>query len=328
MIMSEDRDMPKKPCANVVNLSGGKDSTATILLAIERQVENITAAFADTGHEHPSTYEYVDYLDGVLRERCGIGVTIVRADFSDKIARKREIVQTKWRENGIPESQIEKALSVLQPTGIPMLDLCLEKGRFPSTRARFCTQELKHFPIERQVLMPLLESHKAVISWQGVRADESLARRDLPERDGVIGGWEPEPHGLLIYRPILTWTAADVFAFHRRHGVRWNPLYEQGMGRVGCMPCIHATKPEIKEIAARFPEELRRVKEWEQLVSMASKRGAATFFAADKTPGEGDTRSDIESVVQWAKTSRGGRQYDLLDSESPHGCSSIYGLCE
>lgn len=319
----------KAGAANVISISGGKDSTATALHAVEQSAPNLRFVFADTGHEHAATYEYVDYLDGVLRERCGTGVTIVRADFSAEIARKREIVQTKWREDGIPAAQIERALAVLHPTGIPMLDLCLARGRFPSTRARFCSQELKHFPIERQVLMPLLADHRAVISWQGVRADESQARRDLPARDGVIGGWDPEPHGLLIYRPILTWTAADVFAFHRRHGVRWNPLYEHGMGRVGCMPCIHATKAEIKEIAARFPEELGRLKEWEQLVRMASKRGAATFFAADKTPGEGDTRSDIESVVQWARTSRGGRQYDLLvtDDAAP-GCSSIYGLCE
>lgn len=322
--------------ANVVSVSGGKDSTASALKAIEDQADNLHFVFADTGHEHPQTYEYVAYLSEELKRRSGSGIRTVRADFSDKFPHKRHTIATKWRADGVPEERIARALEVMQPTGVPFLDLCLLRGRFPSTRARFCSQELKHFPIERQVLMPLLEIHDAAVSWQGVRADESAGRRDLPERDGAMGGWEPEPHGLLMYRPILRWSAADVFAFHRKHGVRWNPLYEQGMGRVGCMPCIHASKAELREIAWRFPEEVARVEEWEHLVSDASKRGVSTFFAADKTPGGhrdngGAVVPRIGAVVEWAMTSRGGRQYDLLHaanaSDMP-GCASIYGLCE
>ena len=49
----------------IINMSGGKDSTATALLAIEREVDAIFA-FADTGHEHAQTYEYIEYLQDVL----------------------------------------------------------------------------------------------------------------------------------------------------------------------------------------------------------------------------------------------------------------------
>lgn len=48
---------------NVISVSGGKDSTAMLTLAVEQQVENLIAVFADTGHEHPLTYRYVDYLE-------------------------------------------------------------------------------------------------------------------------------------------------------------------------------------------------------------------------------------------------------------------------
>lgn len=322
--------MTRRGVANVVSVSGGKDSTATALYAIDQGAENLTFVFADTGHEHPQTYEYLDYLDGVLRQRAGVGITTVRADFSDRIAHKREIVETKWREEGVPEAMVQQALSVLQPTGIPMLDLCLWKGRPPSPLARFCTSELKVIPIE-EMQSELLKKHRAVVSWQGVRADESRARRDLPEREAEFGQWEPEPAGLLIYRPILHWTAAEVFDYHRKHQVLWNPLYEQGMGRVGCMPCIHARKDEIRQIAKRFPEQFERLAEWESLIAKASKRGLATWFCANTTPGTEDTRSDARSIQQWALTSRGGRQYDLIhaaEAEDEPGCSSVYGLCE
>lgn len=305
---------------HIASISGGKDSTALWLLAMERGVD-VQPVFADTGHEHPQTYEYLDYLGRTLGP-----IRRVRADFAPQFARKRAYIAEHWLADGVPDSRVRQALALLQPTGIPFLDLCMLKGRFPSTRVRFCSSELKHAPIRDQVVWPLLADGHTVVSWQGVRAEESRARANLPIVD------EPED-GLIVYRPLIHWTAAEVFDLHRRHGIRWNPLYEQGMGRVGCMPCIHARKEEVREIARRFPAEIDRLAQWERLVGDVSKRGVSTFFAADKTPagrveGAQDV-SDIRTVVEWSKTDRGGWQRLLFEDSVPlEMCSSIYGLCE
>lgn len=50
------------------------------------------------------------------------------------------------------------------------------KGRFPSTMARFCTVELKVRPMFDQIYVPIFEAGDKVISWQGIRANESLRR--------------------------------------------------------------------------------------------------------------------------------------------------------
>lgn len=283
------------------------------LLAVERG-EQVEAVFADTGHEHPLTYEYLDYL-----ERSVGPIRRVKADFTQQIAHKREVVQTKWREEGIDEERIQRALAVLQPTGNPYLDLCLWKGRFPSAKARFCTAELKILPIEQQVFAPVLDAGEDVVSWQAVRREESRARAQLDEREEVY----EYGYAYQVYRPLLDWTVSEVFAMHAKHGVKPNPLYNQGMGRVGCMPCIMSRKEELYQIAARYPQEVARVAQWERLVSQASKRGASTFFATADGHGSG-----IEAVADWAKTGTGGQQFDLFRQGDVPVCSSIYGLCE
>ena len=313
---------------NIISVSGGKDSTALLLLAIERQADNMQAVFADTGNEHELTYDYVRYVE----QASGVKIRWVRADFTRQIEGKATYVREKWADKGVPAANIERALAALKPTGNPFLDLCIWKGRFPSSKAAFCSEELKRNPIINQVQGPLLDAGDDVVSWQGVRRDESLRRRFLIERELK----ETYKNGaeLWNYRPILDWTADDAFAMHRKHGIKHNPLYEMGMGRVGCMPCINCRKDELLEISKRFPEAIDRIREWEAAVAQASKRGGSTFFAAANqgdniTTEQAVAIANIDAVVEWSQTSRGGKQFDFIriDENGP-ACSSIYGLCE
>ena len=307
---------------HVLNLSGGKDSTALLLWAMEREIDFLPV-FADTGNEHALTLDYIERLP----ELTGCpGIVRVKADFSDAFAGRRKRLPDKWRRDGVPEERIREAMEAIWPTGNPFLDLCVLKGRFPSTRARFCSERLKHEAIHEHVILPWLDRGYETISMLGVRAEESLARAAMPPLEDLGDGrW--------IHRPILDWTVEQVFAIHRRHGVDPNPLYRLGCSRVGCMPCIHETKSGIRNLVHRFPEELDRIAGWERRVKAASKRGAATFFAADKVPGPHQKDPVLpvpamDDVIRWSMTARGGRQFDLFAQAEPPSCSSPYGLCE
>lgn len=407
---------------HVVSVSGGKDSTATYLRCLELGFP-FRAVAADTGNEHPATYEAIANLS---RLTGGPEVELVKADFSDQIARRRAYVSEHWPEDlqrgmpgrwtwkedaaamrvrrdalrswkeggqkgakpkslppesifapslpknpfaasngavhveggswiwnpgvapmGIDEAGevVRSALIWLHPTGNPYLDLCIWKGRFPSRRAQFCTEELKVRPINEQVTAPLLQQGETVISWQGVRADESLNRRHLAplqelNAEGVLG-YEVSGR-LFAWRPLLRWTVEDVFAYAARFGVPANPLYALGCGRVGCFPCINASKGELALVDRVFPDQIDRLEEWELRVSRCSKRGNSTFFNILNDPVMAEAfgwdqlsgqrtkftleRHGVREMVQWAKTDRGGRQFSLFAPEN-EVCSTA-GMCE
>jgi 3'-phosphoadenosine 5'-phosphosulfate sulfotransferase (PAPS reductase)/FAD synthetase len=305
----------------MVSVSGGKDSTATLLLAMERlPKERIFPVFADTGNEHAQTYAYVDYLERVT----GLPIKRLKADFTERWWKRRDYVRDHWtwKEKRVSRKVQTRALAILEkgPSGNPFLDLCVIKGRFPSRMAQFCTQELKKFPLIAYT-MDLVEEHGEVESWQGVRADESASRAKLPEREAA-----GEP--FTVYRPILRWNVEQVFAQHKKHGIKPNPLYKQGMGRVGCMPCINVSKDELLQISKRFPERIDMIEEWEAIVGSASKRGASTFFVEEE--GGAALARGIRGQVMWARTEHGGKQYDWTRflTDEPPACASSYGLCE
>lgn len=313
---------------HVVSCSGGKDSTATLLMALELHGrEHVQAVFADTGNEHRVTYDYIDYLQSTL----DLPIARLRRDFSELWWPRRDYVRDHWPAKGVPQDIVNRALAVFErgPTGIPFLDLCIIKGRFPSRMAQFCTQFLKTEPLVEHAMKLIDETQGAVWSWQGVRIDESEARRTRFSGTGAcVVGFEVVGGGLFINRPVLRWPAEAVFEAHRAWNIEPNPLYLQGRRRVGCL-CMNSGKEEIRQWDLRDRDYIERTDEWENIVSEVSKRGNATFFPA---PGDNDTareRGGIWQVVKWAKTTRGGKQYNLLAQlDEPTACSSAYGLCE
>ncbi|MFT8369285.1 MAG: phosphoadenosine phosphosulfate reductase family protein [Acetobacter papayae] len=150
----------------VVSFSGGKDSLCTLLMAIDQfGADNIRIVTADTDNENPLT---VEYINETIPTKLGVKIDVVKADFTAKIAKKRQYVETVWVSEGVPDEIVRAALETLAPTGNVFLDLCIWKGRFPSRRAQFCTQELKSGPLSEYLDNVIASTSLHVESWQGV----------------------------------------------------------------------------------------------------------------------------------------------------------------
>lgn len=212
-----------------------------------------------------------------------------------------------------------------------------EGARFASRMQRWCTRELKIEPL-RAYCDKIEAAYRdlIIVTVTGIRAEEGTAtngRAELPEieDDAAWGGW--------MWRPILTWTIADVLAIHHRHGVPVNPLYQRGHDRVGCYPCVMANKEDVRLVAEHAPERIAEIRALEQEVTAErSHRNemtpgryrdpAASFFlkAANRdTPGA--PIMTIDEVVTWSRTERGGRQLPMFPPVPDGGCFR-WGLCE
>lgn len=225
----------------IVPISGGKDSQATLILALNTGCKTIPI-FNDTGWEHPLTYRHLRYLEKTLSIK---------------------IVKTKGpKKNETLEQSI------------------VTNKRFPWGTGRFCTSYLKQVATRDWYKNHIYKEGENVEIWYGLRTAESAQRKhkysglepsDLFDMAEIFhdGRWNKKLRKTIKVRlPIITWTTADVFRFLKESGIKHNPLYDQGEKRVGCYPCMLSTKA----IHARIfktdfgKQQLQKIKKLEQII--------------------------------------------------------------
>jgi 3'-phosphoadenosine 5'-phosphosulfate sulfotransferase (PAPS reductase)/FAD synthetase len=200
-------------------------------------------------------------------------------------------------------------------------ELVNRKGIFPARNKRFCTEELKVKPMQRH--LSALADVADIVNAVGIRRAESKARSEMPE-------WEwSDGFDCEVWRPLVTWTAADVLAIHERHGLALNPLYALGASRVGCWPCIHARKSEIALVAKVDPERIGAIAAQEAALNaraLAGPKGGAFIERTMFSFHDGASKHfplPIYQAVSWSQSKRGEWQ----PAGAAEGCMR-HGICE
>lgn len=236
------------------------------------------------------------------------------------------------------ESKLGKLVRVESDLGF--VELAKKKKRFPSAKARFCTEYLKLRPVKKWVNEAIGrgELPEDYIMVTGVRAEESPSRAKLPDYAAV-----DDFYGSPQWRPILNWTWKHVFMKHAEYNIDVNPLYKQGMGRVGCMPCVMSNKSELRHIAERFPDVFDKVAAAESEVGSVTDHFSfwpvgyiPADFCSRKWEKDGKihfipTAQDVKNYVILEKPEKkfGGKMTSLFPEMGGTGvCTSVYGLCE
>jgi len=157
---------------------------------------------------------------------------------------------------------------VSRPQG-DLLDHIQDRGKFPSSSARYCTSDHKRGQVSK-VITKLVEERRTgavrpmlgfrpvkVLNCMGLRAEESPNRAKLPQlkRDAR------QTNGKRIvdvWLPIQDWTTDQVWARIRQAGTRYHPAYDLGMGRLSCVFCIFAPRQQLVLAGRHNPKLLEQ----------------------------------------------------------------------
>ena len=202
---------------HAVSLSGGKDSTAMLLLMIERGMPIDMVLYADTGMEFPEMYAHIAKLDAYLYEQRGIHITILR--------HPQGFEYLMFDEPKTKPKSIENRIRL----GVPLFG-----NGWPGIRVRWCTGALKTKLIDKEVKR--LKGELGAIHYIGIAYDEA---------------WRCKGEKY----PLVEWgiTEAQALQICYDRGYDFGGLYEI-YNRASCWCCPFQRIGELRKLRKYHPE--------------------------------------------------------------------------
>ena len=210
-----------------VSLSGGKDSTALLLLMIERGLPIDIVISADTGMEFPEMYEHLAKVDAYLYQKRGLHITPLRHPKGFE-----------WLMFDEPKSKLS-AIEKRKAEGV-----VLKGNGWPGVKVRWCTGQLKTHLIHKKVNELKGEHH--ALHYVGIAADERERCNDA------------------VY-PLVEWgiTEKDALQICYDRGFDFGGLY-QIYNRASCWCCPFQRIEELRKLRKYHPQLWLRLLEMDK----------------------------------------------------------------
>jgi len=218
---------------NIVSFSGGKDSTAMLLMMLEKGIPIDRVICVDTTKEFPAMYPHIEKIQKMIEP---LKIEIVKIDFDY------------WFSDHVIQGGKFQG----------------EKGRsWPDWRVRWCTglksQAISHLK-HNVVYNPRIEKYyngneEDIIEFHGIAFDEQ-------ER---IGKNKLNKRKCEIKYPLVDWgiTEKQALEYCYVKGFDWDGLYEK-FHRVSCWCCPLSRIGELKVLYNDFPELWKELQEMDK----------------------------------------------------------------
>ena len=210
---------------NVVSFSGGKDSTAMLLMMIERGIPVDRVIYIDTTKDFPQMYRHIEKVQKMIEP---IKIERIKIDFDYWFA---EHIRTKGREKG-------------------------QKGYgWPGVRSRWCTA-LKREAYNHVVFGVTYNSYKRkkkdIVEFIGIAYDE---RHRTQHNKSYFRNRE-------VRYPLVEWkvTEKQALEYCYSKGLDWEGLYEK-FDRLSCYLCPLQGIKALRILYNEFPELWQKMKE-------------------------------------------------------------------
>jgi len=202
--------------------SGGKCSTIIVHMAIQHQPD-IPVIFNNTGVEYPETIHFINQI------------------------------KNEWKLNLHVTKPIKSFWQCINEYGFPQF-----RGKYSKTWSRAkpaCCYFLKEVPA-KQIYHEL--NLEAV--YDGIRVCESRARMFSVKHSQ----FQYEKRVMQIWKihPIMFWDAEKLNQYIQENGIPVNPIYKEGLIRLGCMPCTGYSqwKQTLSKIKPKLYQKLMKMK--------------------------------------------------------------------
>ncbi len=208
-----------------------KDSSALLLLMIERGMPIDVVLWADTGMDFPEMAAHIGKLDEYLYQKRGLHITALRHPKGFE-----------YLMFDVPQKQkraIERRIAAGQP---------LTGYGWPGMRVRWCTGQLKTHLLEKEANR--LKQGKNVLHHIGIAADEAHRCKTDAHHRYLLVEW-----GI---------TEADALKVCYERGFDFGGLYEI-YHRASCFCCPFQRISELRQLRVHHPEL------WKKLLEMDNK---------------------------------------------------------
>ncbi len=213
--------------SHVINLSGGKDSTAALILMIEHERPIDMVINADTGMEFPETMEHLEKVDDYLYRERGIHITTLRHPKGFE-----------WLMFDEPKKR-PRTLAKRMEMGLPTYG-----NGWPGIKVRWCTGQLKVKLIDKELKQ--LKAEKNVLHYIGIAADEAWRCKDKQY-------------------PLVEWgiTEEQALQICYKHGFDFGGLYNL-YNRASCWCCPLQRISNLRNLRQHHPQLWKRLIEMDQ----------------------------------------------------------------
>lgn len=255
LVMASDMSWQYVGAPLYVCVSGGKDSTVLQQLAVESGIRCVFAHSLTTVDAPPTVY-------------------FVRREFE------------RLRALGYR--------CVIRVPQISMWKLIVKKLAPPLRMSRYCCEYFKERPW-------YVDSGASAFIATGVRWAESSKRSGRGEFEVVTADKDDKVvltndnapgrklfeqcrlKGARVVNPIIDWSDDDVWSFIHSRGLAYNPLYDMGFRRVGCLGCPYAPRADRERGFRFFPGYARAyIRAFDAMIKRRKDEGRKLYFETGK----------------------------------------------
>lgn len=268
----------------IICYSGGKDSDVLLHLAMNKlQPDEFEVINSHTTVDAPETVYHIRKVFKRLNER-GVKTEVIKPTYQGKPTTMWKLIPLK----GMPPTRLARyCCSVLKEASTPNRMVALGVRKDESTKRR-----------GRDLFGIKAKTSKEAKYWSLQHAEEVYA--EAQERDEI---WDcqlitaAKNNKELVVNPIYEWSNSDIWGYIRHYEIEYNPLYDKGFLRVGCIGCPFGGTRSMQKEFAMYPKYKRAyMRAFEKMIEELNKKGKERPSRFDTAQGVMDWWIDDEQL--------------------------------